>query len=220
MNGSSFESLKNRVDAFSLRERAIIFVAVVAVLFVIWDALLMSPMDKKQRALLSEMQAIRAEIAAMDGQMLTIMAEHNTDPNREARNQLARLDQRLEQSSKQIDKMIKNLIDPKQMAKILESVLKKQQGLEFVHLENLGSKALLETEQGILDSTAQGIFKHTMRIELQGSYMQALEYLRALEKLPWQFRWDEVKMTMRNYPRADIVITVHTISLKEGWVGV
>lgn len=215
-----FESLQARVDALSLRERAIIFVAVAASLFMIWDTLFMAPLDREQRDLLKQLQTIRAEITALDEQALAIMAQHNVDPNRDEREQLARLDEQLQQTSDQIGEMIKGLIEPKQMAQIIESVLKQQHGLDFVHLENLGSESLLEVADGKGGTDAQGIFKHTMRIELQGSYAQTIEYLRALETLPWQFRWDEVKINMINYPRADIVITVHTISLTEGWVGV
>jgi MSHA biogenesis protein MshJ len=215
-----FESLQARVDALSLRERAIIFVAVAAILFMIWDTLFMSPLDSEQRDLLKQLQTIRAEISALDEQTLAVMAEHNVDPNRAEREQLSKLDEQLQQSSEQIGEMIKGLIEPKQMAQILESVFKQQHGLEFVHMENLGSESLLEMKDAKDTNDAQGIFKHTMRIELQGSYAQALDYLRALETLPWQFRWDEVKITMLDYPKADIVITVHTISLTEGWVGV
>lgn len=215
-----FESLQTRVDALSLRERAIIFIAVAAILFMIWDTLFMAPLDREQRDLLKQLQTIRAEITALDDQALAIMAEHNVDPNRAEREQLVKLDEQLQHSSEQINEMIKGLIEPKQMAQIIESVLKQQHGLDFIHLENLGSESLLDVKDDKGNRSAQGIFKHTMRIELQGSYAQAIEYLRALETLPWQFRWDEVKITMRDYPRADIVITVHTISLTEGWIGV
>ncbi len=215
-----FESLQTRVDALSLRERAIIFAAVAAILFMAWDTLFMSPLDREQRDLLKQLQTIRAEITTLDDQALAIMAEHNVDPNREEREQLKKLDEQLLQSSEQINEMIKGLIEPKQMAHIIESVLKQQHGLEFVHLENLGSEALLEVKDGKGGTDAQGIFKHTMKIELQGSYSQTINYLRALETLPWQFRWDEVKITMLDYPRAEIVIKVHTISLTEGWIGV
>jgi MSHA biogenesis protein MshJ len=186
----------------------------------IWDRLFMVPLDREQREQLKQLQAIRAEITALDNQALSIMTEHNVDPNRAEREQLSKLDEQLQHSSEQINEMIKGLIEPKQMAQIIESVLKQQHGLDFIHLENLGSESLLDVKDDKGNSSAQGIFKHTMRIELRGSYAQTIDYLRTLETLPWQFRWDEVKITMRDYPRADIVITVHTISLTEGWIGV
>lgn len=215
-----FEALQSRVDALSLRERAIIFVASTMLLFLLWNTLLMTPMEREQDGLLSQIETQRTSIEAIDAETLAIMEQHSVDPNRVEREQLAELENQLEQADQQIGKMITGLIEPGQMAVILEQVLQDQSGLEFVSLENMGREALVDVSTDKAGPNAPGIFKHTMRLELEGSFKQTLDYLRALETLPWQFRWDEVTITMLDYPRANIVIKVHTLSLQEGWIGV
>lgn len=215
-----YESLQTRIDALSLRERAMIFVAISAVLYVLWDSFLMSPLTSEQRDLLSRNDSLRTQISALDTEISGVMARHNVDPDSEERKQLAELDKQLQQVDRQISEMVSGLIEPGQMAQILETVLQQQQGLEFIRLENLGRVALVDVSDERSSDNAQGIFRHSMRLELEGSFAQALAYLRALETLPWQFRWDEVKLTMQQYPRANIVIRVHTLSLQEGWIGV
>lgn len=215
-----YESIQSRIDALSLRERAIIFLAITALLYLLWNTLLMTPLDREQKAMLSQIDSLRVEVAALDEQTRIIMQKHSVDPNKTERELIAKLDRQLQQADANIKEMITGLIEPREMATILEQVLSKQEGLEFVRLENLGREALVdvESEQGGAD--APGVFKHTFRLELQGSFNQTLAYLRALETLPWQFRWDEVQLTMLEYPRANVVITVHTLSLQEGWIGV
>ncbi|HEY9148219.1 MAG TPA: hypothetical protein VIQ22_04345 [Gammaproteobacteria bacterium] len=215
-----YESLQTRIDALSLRERAMIFIAISAVLYVLWDSLLMSPLTIEQRDLLGRNDSLRTQISALDDEISAVMARHNIDPDSEERQQLAELEQQLQRVDRQISEMVSGLIEPGQMAQILETVLQQQQGLEFVSLENLGRVALVDVGDERDGDQAQGIFRHSMRLELEGSFTQALAYLRALETLPWQFRWDEVKLTMQQYPRATIVIRVHTLSLQEGWIGV
>lgn len=215
-----YESLQTRIDALSLRERAMIFIAISAVLYVLWDSLLMSPLTIEQRDLLGRNDSLRTQISALDDEISAVMARHNIDPDSEERQQLAELEQQLQRVDRQISEMVSGLIEPGQMAQILETVLQQQQGLEFVSLENLGRVALVDVGDERGGDQAQGIFRHSMRLELEGSFTQALAYLRALETLPWQFRWDEVKLTMQQYPRATIVIRVHTLSLQEGWIGV
>jgi len=215
-----YEALQARIDALSLRERAIIFVAISALLYLIWNTLLMASLDKEQKTLLSQIDNMRTEITALDDQTRVIMQQHNIDPNKQEREQIAKLDTQLQQADENIKKMITGLIEPEQMANILEQVLDKQQGLEFIRLENLGREALVDVESDPNAPDAPGIFKHTFRLEVQGSFQQTLAYLRALETLPWQFRWDEVNLTMLDYPRANVVIKVHTLSLQEGWIGV
>lgn len=215
-----YEALQSRIDALSLRERAIIFIALTAFIYLLWNTLLMNPMSSEQLSMMSQIKTMRKDVTALDEQISSVMKQHEVDPNRSEREQLVKLDQQLKQANENISKMITGLIDPKEMAKILEQVLQKQQGLTFVRLENLGSKALLDVQGEEAAPEATGIFKHSFRIELEGSFTQTLAYLRALETLPWQFRWDEVKITMKDYPTADVVITVHTLSLQEGWIGV
>ena len=215
-----YESLQTRIDALSLRERAMIFIAISAVLYVLWDSLLMSPLTIEQRDLLGRNDSLRTQISALDDEISAVMARHNIDPDSEERQQLAELEQQLQRVDRQISEMVSGLIEPGQMAQILETLLQQQQGLEFVSLENLGRVALVDVGDERGGDQAQGIFRHSMRLELEGSFTQALAYLRALETLPWQFRWDEVKLTMQQYPRATIVIRVHTLSLQEGWIGV
>jgi MSHA biogenesis protein MshJ len=215
-----YEALQTRIDALSLRERAIIFVALTAFLYLIWNTLLMNPLSAEQRTMLSQINSTRTEVAALEEQLKVVMHQHEIDPNKPEREHLAKLDRQLAQANENISKMITGLIAPEEMAKILEQVLNKQKGLTFVRLENLGSKALVDVQSESAAPEATGIFKHSFRIELQGSFNQTLAYLRALETLPWQFRWDEVKITMQDYPTADVVITVHTLSLQEGWIGV
>ncbi len=215
-----YDALQTRIDALSLRERAIIFVAISAILFFAWDKLLMGPVDTEQRAILNQIEDVRMQVSALDKETQTVMERYRRDPNKDEQEQIAELDQQLQQANERISKMISGLIEPQKMARILEKVLQKQEGLKFIRLENLGRVALVDVGNENGNDNAPGIFRHTMRLELEGSYTQALAYLRALETLPWQFRWDEVRITTLDYPRANIVIKVHTLSLQEGWIGV
>jgi MSHA biogenesis protein MshJ len=215
-----YEALQARIDALSLRERALIFLAVTALLYLLWNSMLMTPLEKEQRVLLGQIETLRGEVQGLDEQAVALLEEHNIDPNAREREQIARLEKQLLHADTQIKEMISGLIEPRQMPQILEQILQKHDGLDFVSLENLGREALVDVTDGQRGKDEPGIFKHTMRLELEGSFMHTLAYLRELETLPWQFRWNEVELTMLDYPRAKVVITVHTLSLQEGWVGV
>lgn len=220
MIGQRYEALQSRVDALSLRERAVIFIAIAALLYFAWDTLLMTPTESRQQQLLGQIETLRGQLNQLDSETSAVMARHNIDPDREERQQLAELEQQLGQIDRQIGNMVSGLIEPEQMAEILESMLQRQEGLTFVRLENLGREALIDVAAEAATTDTAGIYRHTMRLEFEGNFNQTLAYLRALETLPWQFRWDEVEITMLDYPRASIVIKVHTLSLQEGWIGV
>ena len=59
-----------------------------------------------------------------------------------------------------------------------------------------------------------------MEMELQGAYLDILDYLQELEALQWKIFWDDVKMDVQEYPIVRVYIKVHTFSLKDGWLSV
>lgn len=214
-------ALQNRIDELSLRERGILFFVVIALLYVMWNGLLIAPQEKGQKQLLGEINKMRQEISALEQQSLEIINRHNSDPNSVELRELQRQTEQQQQLDEKIKSAVNGLIAPKEMAFALESVLKQQQNLHFVRIENLGATPLIGGEPTDDGSTPDvEIYKHTMRIELEGSFHRTRDYLQALEQLPWKFHWESVELTMLDYPLARAVITVNTLSLNEGWLGV
>jgi MSHA biogenesis protein MshJ len=65
----------------------------------------------------------------------------------------------------------------------------------------------------------QPIYRHELRLEIEAGYAETVEFLRAVEALPWKFFWDELHYEVTAYPSARVALVVHTFSDREGWVG-
>ena len=219
------QQLLIRVDALSLRERGLLLLALLVIVIMLWDKLLLDPLSAQQRQLQSQMHLLRTQIATTEQQAQTIIARNAQDPNRPLRARLKRLESEIAGLNQHLQTLTVDLIPPTRMAKVLERVLNQQAGLKLIRLQSLGAKPLLEPPATTGKSTAAvgavpGVYKHGMIIEFDGDYMDTLKYLRALQTLPWRFYWDSLKYQVKKYPRARVTITVHTLSLQEGWIGV
>lgn len=213
-------TLQTRINELTLRERGILFLVLVFLLYLVWDAMLVGPQELSQKRLLSEISKVRTDITTLEQQKLEIINRHSVDPNAAETRELQQLTETMQQIESVIAEAVNGLVEPKEMARALESVLKGQQQLTFVRTENLGATPLLDVEPTEGTVSAAGIYKHTLRIELEGRFLQTRDYLQALEQLPWRFHWEAVELTMLDYPQARVVITVNTLSLSEGWIGV
>lgn len=212
--------LQTRIDQLSLRERAFLFLGIAAILYTLFDNLLISPQERHQRQLFAEIAKVRADIKLLEQQKLDILNRHSQDPDSEEQRVLQQLKEEIHQVDTQIGEVVSGLIAPLEMARALERVLAAHPGLRFARVENLGAVALLEVTPEEGDTAGAGIYRHSMRIELEGSFQQGHDYLLTLEQLPWRFHWEGVDIEMLDYPVARIVITVSTLSLSEGWIGV
>lgn len=217
-----------RFEAFSLRERVLIAVAIVVVMFLICDTMLLSPQEVRQKQIVAEMGSVNQQSAALTNkikEMSAVLRGGETEHIRARTNELQTLLTELRQQQKDLTI---EFIRPAQMAGVLRDMLHAENGLVLTHLQSLGVEPLFppvkeEAEEGA-EKTAHTqrpeIFKHGMRIVFEGDYFKTLDYLRALEAMPWRLYWDNVEYQVTKYPKASIAITVHTLSLDEGWIGV
>lgn len=213
------EQLRLRIDALTLRERGMLFLALVAVLYMLAQLALFGPLEAQQKRALERVGGLQKEIAAFDEQTQNILRRQTVDPDADNLRLQQQLTAQIATLDGQIAGAVQGLIAPQQMARVLEEVITRQSGLKLLRIESLAARPLIETAEGEAPVHA-GIWRHGVRLEFEGDYNNALAYVRALQGLPWMLYWDELEIAMDRYPRARITIVVHTLSLNEGWIGV
>jgi len=218
--------LITRIDALSLRERGLLLLSVVFVLYSVWNGLFMGPLTAHHKQVQAQLKQLRTATATLAEQSATISKRQTQDPDLETRTQLATVQTELNALDQRIKARTQGLIDPTAMTKMMEDVLKSEHGLKLISVQSLPAKPLLDTEvheAGKSDpasSNMPGIYRHGMTLIFEGGYLDALHYLRTLEALPWHLYWDSIAFQVQKFPSAQFTITVHTIGLREGWIGV
>ncbi len=219
------QKLIDRIDALSLRERLLLLAAALFVLFSAWNFLLIQPLDKQQAAAQKQIAMLHKQVDALNTAIRTSVEASTRDPNAILRQQITQTRHQISTLDASLREATGGLVDPKDMAPLLEQVLEKQHGLRLVSIHSQPPEPLIKIDHGVKDSAAAVpavslIYRHGLTIELEGSYAATLAYLQALEKLRWHFYWDSVELHMDRYPNNRVTIVVHTLSLNEGWLGV
>jgi len=229
------EQLKNiasKIDELSLRERAIVFIGLIMVIFFLWDIFLFSPLELEQKKILSSLSKKNTDRMVLLTQYQNSIKQNQIDPDAENMERLKELRFKVINVQAELESSTKNLVTPKDMPKLLETVLHKTGGLTLVSLRSTGVTPLIEkeeikneeksTDKGI-KLTAENIdnaYRHGLRIELIGDYLTILKYLKSIETLEWGFYWDNFELNVNEYPEATTSIEVFTLSLQEAWIGV
>jgi len=208
-------NLQEKFEALTNREKIILVFAVLAGIWFGWDYLFYQPNQKKHQALQQKLTSLKQQ--ATDQQLALIKLENsrNIDPNLNNRNKLTAL--KAEHSRLQELMMHdKSLVPPQLMAIALSDILNRNNQLSLIKLDTLPATALTESKQ----SQPNTIYKHGLSITFSGSYLDTLNYLKALESLPWHFIWESIDYQVIDYPTAETTIRVYTLSFKESWLGV
>ncbi len=229
--------LSEKIDSLSLRERAIVFVGVLAVLFSVWDSYLLTPLETEQKSVIAKLNEKNAERLVLVNRFQKLMTSNNEDPNAENITRLQILRSRLIDVQADLESSTGSLVSPKDMPKLLETVLHKIGGLTLLNLKSLGVTPIVENdaasesvvkaeinnngfEEKLTADNIDNAYKHGLRIEITGDYLTTLSYLKRLEELEWGFYWDNFKLTVNEYPDASVAIEIFTLSLNKEWIGV
>ncbi len=213
------------IDKRSLRERALLFGSIILVLVLASVNAFFAPMHARQVKLEKEFNAKLEQVRYFEVQIQELIAQSKKDPDKENRARLAQLRKKLHTLDASLAGVTQGLVSPREMAKLVEQVLAKNRRLEVVKVESLPPAPLVEAG-GELDGaetvepSEQLIYKHGMYIELKGGYLDILNYLKALEAMPWKMFWGRVTLVSERYPVSRLRLIVYTLSLHEGWIGV
>ncbi|MES2048537.1 MAG: MSHA biogenesis protein MshJ [Pseudomonadota bacterium] len=235
-----WEQLTNKIDALTLRERGILLVVIAFVIIFLFNSLLIEPQYLKQKILSDKIKQEQAQIAATRMEIAQRVANISVDPDAELKKRIAGAEQQLLQIDNSLQDLQKNLVRPEKMTGLLESMLKRNHKLQLLSLKNLpvvnvidemedtlglGSKIIAVakgvtgTSPNVAEQNMHGaIYKHEVEIVLQGSYLDMLNYMRELESLPEQVYWNKGKLTVIEYPKASLSLSVFTLSLEKKWL--
>jgi MSHA biogenesis protein MshJ len=208
-------NFQEKFEALTKREQIIVIVAVLIGLWAGWDNFFYQPIKKKQQALQQKLTSLKQQIT--DQQLIAIQLENSphTDPNLNNKLKLAEL--KAEHNRLQELMMLdKSLVPPQLMAAALSDILTQNKQLTLIKLDTLPVTTMVEIKQ----PQANPIYKHGLTITFSGSYRDTLNYLKALESLPWHFIWESIDYRVKNYPAAEATIRVYTLSFKDVWLGV
>ena len=215
--------LMDRFEHLSLRERVLVLGALLAVLLLVWDGIFMSPLERERKQHAQMVEALRAEVTGLEKSVEAIAAQASADPNREVRAQIEQLRKNLPDLDAQLAGATSGLIEPKEMGRVLEQLLGRTSKLQLRALRTLPPEAVIAPlvgDEAALKAGSAQIYKHGLELELSGSYLDVLRFLQSLESLQWRFFWDRVEFAVEEYPRGRVKLTLYTLSLHEGWVGV
>jgi len=222
--------VKEKYEALSFREQILIAGSLLVALVVLWFLMLSEPLQLKTKQVSGELKTIEQNVQRLEQQQLKLVERRASDPHRDLKERITKFELKIQKVDAQLAEKFHGLIEPKMMASVLESILQKHGKLKLISVKSLESVPLLkgpelDDDNAAVDSESEQreqvkVYRHGMQIVFEGDYLATLAYLKNLESLDWEFYWDEVQLDITKYPQARIVITVHTLSLKDSWIGV
>ncbi|MFP4146811.1 MAG: type II secretion system protein GspM [Halorhodospira sp.] len=207
------------------RERLLLGGAVLLVLAALWYYQLFVP----RQAAIDRAERERAEateqIEALREEREGLREDLEADPEAALRRRIEALREELDGMEHALGEGMPDLIDPEQIRGFLKGLLAERSGVRLVALERLPAEQLLsaggdddgEEEEAAEDAVA--VYRHPVRLTIEGSYPATVRFLEAVEGLSWELAWEALSYEVTEYPTARIELRLYTLSGHEVWLG-
>jgi MSHA biogenesis protein MshJ len=239
--------LSAKLDAMTLRERAMVFVAATgAILFLIYT-LVVEPMLARQTVLLAQIKQQQNQVAGIDAEITAKAQGFNLDPDTQERARLQAARVEIDRISAGLLAVQKGLVAPDKIAPLLENLLSGHGKLRLMAMKTLPVTGMNETFAASAAPVAAApaapaaapapqpapagqpaqpappkprelLYRHGVEIVLQGSYLDMVDYMQALEALPVQLFWGKASLDAQQYPNSRLTLTLYTLSLDQKWM--
>lgn len=283
---NTWNKLSAKLDAMTLRERALVFVAATGLILFLLYTLAVEPLLARQAALLAQIQQQQNQVSGIDTEIAARAQGFVLDPDAEARAQLQQARAEIDSIGARLVAVQKGLVAPEKIAPLLEHLLQGGK-LKLLALRTLPVTGMNEAagpaapaapaefqapdpaaalepalQQSALQKTPPSatpagaltaapttastsapaaapppvaqpgpgsvagaevkapelLYRHGVEIVVQGSYLEMINYMQALEALPVQLFWGGARLDAQQYPEARLTLTLYTLSLDEKWM--
>lgn len=216
-----------KVDALTLRERAILFILLLAGIWAAMNALLLAPQERARKDEQEKVTQARTKLAAAE-QVLMLRASQ-PDLNQAARQRLESARLTMNTRLQTAVRLQARMVAPKDMVRVLQGMLAEQPGLRLGSLETLAPEAVglpvqaqnsAATAPQAVKSDDAALFKHGVKLTLIGNYAALTRYMENLERLPVGFYWARTELDASAHPEISLTLTLYTLSLERTWLTV
>lgn len=217
------------------REKLILGVAALAVVWALLDALWLTPATREFKTQQTALDKKTKELAQLDAERTTLkqaLVAREAEQKREldaARAKLAAI-------TGELAEFEKALVPARNMPDFLRGLLPGA-NVDVVSLRTIEPTPLIirpvvkETRDakdakvqieappaGNVAGPAANIYRHGIEITLAGNYDALLTYLARLEAAPQKVLWGRLELKAVKYPRNELTLVLYTLSLDPSWL--
>lgn len=219
-----WDRLNKRYTALSRRERVLVALAVVLGPLLIGNALLVAPQQARVKGVENGIATQSASASQLQVEVANLQQQLNIDPDAGRKAELAALNGEQARLDEQLRQFGSVLVRPEEMNGLLERLLARNAGLRLVSLKTLAPQSVLQPGDATKDAAGKPVernfdlYRHGVEIRLEGSYGQLQSYLAQLEKLQQRLLWGQLNYRVVEYPKAEMTLTVYTLSPDKTWL--
>lgn len=225
-------------DARDMRQRIIIVVCALGLIFLIFDLAFFQAYSKQQESLDKRFNKANTELSKSSAQEKVFAKALAGNPNAAIQREAAQLQDALANIDAELKELSVGLVAPENLPIVLKDLIRHEPKLQLLAMTALAPEPVaLSTapqnvsgedvdsgvEESSQDQTQESqnaqVYRHAVQLVVRGRYFDIAKYLEDLEAQDWKFYWSELDYKVTKHPQAEVLIEVYTLSSGAGGFG-
>jgi len=213
--------LQTWFEGLRKREQWLVGITFIVAILVLWDTFVFAPRSTDNKVAQSEIDSLNNRIANLESGLVPLRLTLQKDPDKKNKERIESLEKDLSELDQSIMDSSAYLVSPRQMAFLLEDILKQNNTLEEIRIQGLPPEPLYAAGTSERDENGREplAYRQPLEIVFRGSFNDTQNYLKMVEALPWKYYWHSLVLQSEEYPEAIIMLRVNTLSLEREWIG-
>jgi MSHA biogenesis protein MshJ len=229
----SFQTLSAQWGLRTSRERLLILVSILLLLWVFLQVLVIDPVVESKKEIRRGNLALHQQLAEAREALLELSALAPETKRIALESRHTALKAQLEQAALKLDQVTSKLVSPRMMGLLLQSLVTQSPGMTVHKLDSYTRPALFksgnlfqlragqrEDNPAEVDKSQVWLYQHGVILELEADYFTLMDYLKALQDSQWLLFWHELHYEVIRPPKARIRLDIYTLGQSEEWIGV
>jgi len=201
------------------RERALITGACVASILLLGQTFALEPLFV-QRDKYRQQVALQTEEARRIDEQSALLASQRIDPDRAAREALIEATRENTALREQMRQLESRLVSPQAMDGVLAGLLQRRPGVRVLSLSTRPDPAASPSARAAetRDVVAGGLYRHDLRVEVEGSYAELTALMDEIDSSPTQLFRERAELVAQGTGRSRLTLTLFTLGLEHSWL--
>jgi MSHA biogenesis protein MshJ len=192
-------------------ERRLIIVAALALSWFLLDTVFITPGYKAFQTAAIRSRSANVAHDAMQTEATRHKAAMSLKES-EAVQEVQRIRERIERSKQALAQQQAMLAPAREVRALMEGLLAQNGQLRLRLMRSLPPEEVKFTPMPGIDVSQTMLYKQSMEVSVEGSFMELLTWLRSVEAMPRKLLWDGLVLKTLEPGRLTLTLTVHTFS--------
>ena len=218
-----YNKWSERFEQLSPREQLMILLCAMTLVAFVSYFLLLDPQWTNNQKIRKSLQSSQQELTLLSKQSEELSEALRQDPNLSIKQRISDIKQQINTVDAQLELQTASLVSASNMPLMLEQVLANSSHLKVLSLQSLEPDVISLPAGADKNATEQDIpalYRHGVKLVIEGGYADVQSYLEKLEALPWQFYWQRFDYQVNDYPLATVELEIYTLSTNKAFIGV